>query len=93
MEPMRIDMGLMTPGDEAWRVEFKVNDGCRQIWIDNVSRGIALQVYVAWQQQGAGEMVSCTDCPEGVSDCRHGRSIWKYREMTDMRIMPMREAV
>ena len=91
-EPLRIDFG-QAAGDDAWRIEFKAPAGHRPVWIDNVSRTAALEVYGRWASSHPGELVSCLRCPPGPSQCVHDSPVWRFTEMTDMRITPMREAL
>ncbi len=94
MEPMRIDFAQAT-GDDAWRIEFKAESGQRLVWIDNVPAAAAREVYARWSAGSPSRLVSCQECPVGPSSCRcqHAAPAWSFQEITNLRIMPMRESL
>jgi hypothetical protein len=90
-------------GDELWRVEFRApmnghNDVL--IWVDNIPREAAILVQNRAEEDSEYRCSFCRRCPAGDMTSQHDyhddlpeERGWFYKEMTSVRIMPMREAV
>ncbi|GAA3751734.1 hypothetical protein [Micromonospora maritima] len=82
--------------DERWRIEFRTTGHLH--WIDDVPVDLAQAVYGLWLARNPGRLTACRECPSGTPvDCPHEelpeQRGWRYVEINDMRIMPMREAL
>lgn len=93
--PYVVDLPAAGPADDLWRIEFYA-DG-RQRRIDNSPGYMARDVELRWKLRRAGRLICCRMCPPGYSDCPHDelpeQRGWRFTDITELRIMPMREAV
>lgn len=96
MEKESIELPLVCtgPADDRWRIEFKVYNGYSTGWANNVSRAAAENFLRKVTAKSDDLALSCSRCPEATYiECPHDPPRWRYSEMTDARIMPMREAL
>lgn len=100
LEPYVVEMPAPPAGDDLWRIEFvgPIEGRLRLIWADNVTKRMAQFVMRFWMDREPGRIIFCRVCPVGERvPCPHedtpGQRGWRSHEMSNVRIMPMREAV
>jgi hypothetical protein len=87
------------PTSELWRVAGEVKNGW--FYIDDVPLAVAQNYLASFQARSSRRLTLCRRCPNGevpVSmhaghDADEGERGWRYDEMINLRIMPMREAL
>lgn len=98
MKPYAIELPITCtgPADELWALEFHTAEGVHRV--HNMLRSSAEEIFADWKGGSTSLVKFCKLCPtQRGTDCRHDelpeQRGWFYREMTKVRIMPMREAV
>ncbi len=85
---------LSRAGDsEPWRCEWRYPNR-NPAWLDNITRTDAELFLQKWQAGDPGGIADCHSCPAGFAPpCSHAAFLYLFTEMTEFRIMPMREAL
>lgn len=89
--------------DDLWRLEFRAPIDGQQVlcWVDNICHASALEFQQSWRRDPNLRRFFCRRCNSEEEIRDHPREHdalpeergWHNRDITQIRIMPMREAI